>query len=348
MLLNKNQNIRITLYKRTKNVYSAASSTLASISDVRIALESFGAVAPCPPDIASSNAVFNHGAIQAYASDSSDAIGVIRAEEHVRIMAHILQRPLQHRRNRPRIDGSLWLAGVVQLQDGRVSDEPLLFGDEQRSQARGRGRAGGTLDGQFTEPDSVRQLQGGCGDGRLAAANPGARGVAQQFESVVCAQRRADTDVVALAAPRSGVVVAAMDDEGGEEVAAHGHEPVVRGGHEEAPRRVHHARGPRAVEPYGARVPRDRERDAQHLGVDPHRAIGEGDADDLHAAVAHEEPRRPARRLVACEVESLAEAAVAGAERVGDGYVAARLRAAGQRHWSCCRHCCCHCEQQEH
>ena len=80
--------------------------------------------------------------------------------------------------------------------------------------------------------------------------------------------------------------------------------------------------------------------DAQPLGVDPHRAIGERDADDLHAAVAHEEPRRPPRRrLVACEVESLAEAAVAGAERVGDGYVAAGLRAAGQRHWSCRRHC---------
>jgi len=85
--------------------------------------------------------------------------------------------------------------------------------------------------------------------------------------------------------------------------------------------------------------------DAQHLGVDPHRAIGERDADDLHAAVAHEEPRRPARRrIVACEVESLAEAAVAGAERIADGYVTARLRAAGQRHWKRCRRCCCHYE----
>ena len=71
--------------------------TLASISDVRIALESFGTVAPCPPNIASSNAVFNYGAIQAYASDSNAIIGVIRAEEQVRITAAIQQRPLQHR-----------------------------------------------------------------------------------------------------------------------------------------------------------------------------------------------------------------------------------------------------------
>jgi hypothetical protein len=66
-----------------------------------------------------------------------------------------------------------------------------------------------------------------------------------------------------------------MDDEAGEQVAPHGHEPVARGRHGQAPASVRHARGPRAVDPCGsgggARVPRDRERDAQHPGVDQRR-----------------------------------------------------------------------------
>lgn len=119
---------------------------------------------------------------------------------------------------------------------------------------------------------------------------------------------------------------ASVVDETGHEVASQGHEPVALGGHRQAAGGAQAAGGPRAVELLGVLA----QREVDHPCVDPQGAI-EGDASHLRprTVAAQEQPRWLAR-VVAGEVEALAEASLPDAERVRDGHVLTLPQASGQ------------------